>query len=81
MSDPVANERRRVLEILESHQDSIGEHLYVRLTNLIRSGFDFREEMKLPVEERALGFHWPDSGKPRKPKSGPKKKRRKQGPK
>lgn len=55
----VQKERKRVLAIIESHKSWLPD-IYPRLYNLINSGFDFEEEMKLPVEERVMGFHWPD---------------------
>lgn len=55
----LADERRRVCQIIESHKSHL-ETVYVRLINLVNSGVDLDEEMKLPPEERAGGFHWPD---------------------
>ena len=73
LSPDVAKERRRVLLILQSHESSFRElksdsdgvfhassHLFTRLMNTIAGGLDLEEEMKLPPEERAFGFNWPD---------------------
>lgn len=61
IEEAVDRERARVLSILESHRSWIGEMGYFRITNLINSEFSFEDEMKLPIEERAFGFHWPDA--------------------
>ena len=59
-------ERQRILKLLESHKGNFyelgdwGSMLYTRLWNLINSGVDLVEEMDLPPEDRAMGFHWPD---------------------
>lgn len=64
--NPVRQERRRVLQLMKAHRENFrvlgdwGEHLYVRLTNMIRSGVDLEAEMKLPIDERVMFFHWPD---------------------
>lgn len=59
LSPEIANERRRVLKILASHESWLGIVFY-RLMNAVANGLDLDEEMKLPIEERAIGFHWPD---------------------
>lgn len=69
----VAKERRRVLLLLQAHEGNFRElksdsdsvfnassHLFTRLVNMIAGGSDLEEEMKLPPEERVMGFHWPD---------------------
>ena len=57
LSPEMANERRRVLQILASHESHLGI-AYVRLMNLVANGTDLEEEAKLPPDERATGFDW-----------------------
>ncbi len=59
LAPEIANERRRVLQLLAAHQSYMGM-AYVRLMNLVANGCDLDEEMKLPPEDRAGGFNWPD---------------------
>ena len=59
LSPDVANERRRVLQLLAAHESHLGI-AYVRLMNLVATGTDLEEEAKLPLEDRASGFHWGD---------------------
>lgn len=64
LSPEVAKERRRVLKLIQAHESSFDETnaggLYIRLMNIISGGLDLDEEMKLPIEERAMFFNWPD---------------------
>ena len=55
----VANERRRVLQLLAAHESHLGI-AYVRLMNLVAAGTDLEEEAKRPPENRATGFDWGD---------------------
>ena len=57
LPDEVANERRRVLQLLAAHESYMGI-AYVRLMNLVATGCDLEEEAKLPPEERASGINW-----------------------
>lgn len=57
LSPEVAAERRRVLQLLDAHEHDLGV-LHVRLCNLVANGLDLEEELKLPPDERASGFHW-----------------------
>lgn len=59
LSEEVAKERRRVLQLIDAHQHDLGM-LHVRLSNLIANGVDLEEEAKRPIDDRAMGFHWPD---------------------
>jgi hypothetical protein len=55
----LADERRRVVELLDAHKADLGM-LHIRLVNLVNNGVDLQKEKKLPIEERASGFHWDD---------------------
>lgn len=64
----IEDERRRVLQLIESHRASLlsgsrawAAKVLTRLENCIRNGLDLEEEMELPIEERAMFFHWPDA--------------------
>lgn len=52
-----------MLRLMKSHRKNFqelgdrGDHLYCRLTNMIRGGVDLEKEMKLPIEERIMFFH------------------------
>lgn len=59
LPEEVANERRRVLQLLASHRSHLGI-AYERLMNLVATGCDLEEEAKLPPDERAGGFNWGD---------------------
>lgn len=61
-------ERQRILDILDAHEDWIGEIL-VRLKNLINNGTDLREEAGLPPEQRVQGFHSEAKKRPKRPKA------------
>jgi len=61
MSDAdILKDRQRIIDLLRAHKDWKIEDVLIRLENLINSGVDLTEEMKKPIEDRPLGFHWPD---------------------
>ncbi len=59
----ILKERSRVVKLLDAHEQNFkaigGDRLYTRLRNLLSSDTDLDEEMKLPPEDRAMGFTWP----------------------
>lgn len=64
LAEPVRKERRRTLLLLEAEERTFdelgGRMLFTRLLNAVSAGLDLEEELGRPVEDRPIGYDWPD---------------------
>lgn len=56
----IADERRRIVELIQAHKADIPSMVLNRLLNLISMGVDLQEEMAVPLEDRIGFMHWAD---------------------